>query len=245
MTDGAIGLTWRVPKNRRMQFNRDVDQELIPSLVALHTSRKIVGLLPFRHKPLRTESVESFWTDYWVIVLAFDTDPDIVWQSIRSSAVPRTLLRAEVLLIQPGMDMYYPRGGGAKSSPVWHIMEYVVSRFETRAEYYREQYEFSRPVITHFWKNDSVERMIGFERERLLQDDGFLPGWDIIHITGFKPSRLGRVAWHLLRSLATFNGYAERIGYRSAMEVLRSWDKKRRKYLVIARQDYAHTLPLF
>lgn len=62
-------------------------------------------------------------------------------------------------------------------------MEYVVSRFETRAEYNRDQYEFSQPVIRHFWKNDSIERLIGFERERLLQNEGALPPWDVIHIT--------------------------------------------------------------
>lgn len=91
-----------------MQFIRDVEQEVMPSLVALHTSEKIVGVLPFHHKPLGTKRVENFWTDYWVIVLAFDADPDDVWQSIRSSALPSTLLRVEVLLTQPGMDMYYP-----------------------------------------------------------------------------------------------------------------------------------------
>lgn len=243
MTDKAIGLTWYVPKNLRGKFMRDMGHELMPSLVELYTSKKIVEVLPFRHKPLRAEGAGGSWTDYWVIVLALDADPDRVWQSLSSSVQTSALLRVEVLAAQPGMDMYYPRIGGAKDSPTWHVIEYVVSRSETRADYYRDQYEFSQPVIQHFWKNDSVGRMIGFERERILKGAGILPEWDVIHITGFNPFRLEKIAWHLVRSLGTFNGFAIKIGYKSAMEVLRSWDKKRTKYLVIAKQAHAHTLP--
>jgi hypothetical protein len=241
MTDNtqAIGLTWYIPKNRRRHATKDVEQSVRPNLTGLQVSKRIAAVLRFSHKPLK-ESDGNPWTDYWVIVPALDVNPDKVWQEIKTvTATVSGLLRAELLRIQPGMDMYYPHGG-AKNEPAWHVVEYVVSKPETRSDYYKDQYEFSQPVIRHFWEDNAVERMLGFESERLFEDKGSLPQWDVIHITGFKPSRLIKIAWHLLRFLPIFNGYARKIGYESAIEVLHSWGKKRTKYLVIARQDHAH-----
>jgi hypothetical protein len=241
MTDNtqAIGLTWYNSKNRSRRSTKDVELSLVSNLAELQASKKIVTVLPFHHRPLK-ESGGNLWTNYWVIVLALDVSPDKFWQEIRTSIVLSGLLRAEILRIQPGMDMYYPHGG-AKNGPVWHVVEYVVSKPETRSYYYSDQYRFSQPVIRHLWENNAVERMIGFESERLLEDNGNLPNWDVIHITGFRPSKLIRIAWNLLRFLPTFNVYARKIGYESTLEVLHSWGKKRMKYLVIARQDHAHT----
>ncbi|HEX6758851.1 MAG TPA: hypothetical protein VF086_10665 [Propionibacteriaceae bacterium] len=240
MTDKtqAIGLTWYISKRRRRLSRKDVELSLAPNLPALQASKKIAAVLPFNHKPLKESG--NLWSDYWVIVLALEVSPDEVWQEIKSSVIVSGLLRAEVLRVQPGMDMYYPHGV-AKNQPVWHVVEYVVSKPERRSNYYEDQYKFSQPVIRHFWENNAVERMIGFESERLLEDKGSLPKWDVIHITGFKPSRLITIAWHLLRFLPTFNGYARKVGYGSALEVVHSWRKKRTKYLVIARQDHAYT----
>jgi hypothetical protein len=241
MTDNtqAIGLTWYFPKNRRRHSTKDVEESVLRNFTALQVSKRIAAVLPFSHKPLK-ESDGNPWTDYWVIVLALDVSPDKVWQEIEPlTAAVSGLLRAELLRIQPGMDMYYPHGG-ARNEPAWHVVEYVVSKPETRSDYYKDQYEFSQPVIRHFWEDNAVERILGFESERLFEDKGSLPQWDVIHITGFKPSRLIKIAWHLLRFLPIFNNYARKIGYESAIEVLHSWRKKRTKYLVIARQDHVH-----
>lgn len=246
----AIGLTWGISKNRRRQFKKVVEQILLPKLTTLHDSKKVVAMLPFRHKPLNgyKNDDHTFWTDYWVIVIAPHVDIDEIWQEINNSVrtVPNKisdeLLRAEILHPQPHMDMYYPRIGGIKQEPVWHAIEYVMSQPKTRAEYYQDQYTFSEPVIRHFWEANVIKRMIGFESERFLENKGGLPKWDVIHITGFRPLQLGKIGWHLLRFLPTFNSYAKKIGYKSAMEILHSWDAKRIKYLTLAKQDHQYTL---
>lgn len=247
----AIGLTWCIPKNHRKQFEKSMEHTLMPKLTEFYSSTKIVAVLPFRHKSLKGSKgdVDTSWIDYWVVLVSSHTEPNEIWQVIKNIIQEEVelqdrLLRAEILRPQPHMDMYYPRIGGVKRKPVWHVMEYVVSKRETQAEYYNDQYTFSAPLIRHFWEANAIERMIGFERERFLEDKGGLPKWDVIHITGFKPYLLGKIVWHLLRFLPTFNSYARKIGYKSAINVLRSWDAKRIKYVTIAKQDPAYTLQL-
>lgn len=247
----AIGLTWCIPKNHREQFEKSAEHTLMPELTMLHSSTKIVAVLPFRHKTLKESKGDggTSWTDYWVVVVSSHSEPNEIWQVIKNVIqeeveLQERLLRAEILRPQPHIDMYYPRIGGVKREPVWHVMEYVVSKPETREEYYQDQYTFSAPVMRHFWEENVVERMIGFESERFLEDKGGLPKWDVIHIIGFKPYLLGKFVWHLLRFLPTLNKYARKIGYKSAMEVLQSWDEKRLKYLTLAKQNHAYTLQL-
>lgn len=152
MTDNtqAIGLTWYISKNRRRHSTKGVEQSVLTNLTALQLPKGIAAVLPFSHKPLK-ESFGNPWTNYWVIVLALDVNPDKVWREIETLAATASgLLRAELLRIQPGMDMYHPHGG-ARNEPAWHVVEYVVSEPETRSDYYRDQYEFSQRVIRHFW----------------------------------------------------------------------------------------------
>lgn len=70
-------------------------------------------------------------------------------------------------------DLRSPAGPGTDRR-LWHWIEYVVSRPETREAYYRDQYELSAGVI----------RCIGSERQRYLENSDGLPEWDINHITG-------------------------------------------------------------
>ena len=246
----AIGVTRHIPDIHRHRFRRGVERELVPHLRALHDALRIAAVLPFHHRPLkrRGEGDGTPWTDYWVIVLGARVDPDEIWHSIESSmraaseGIQGELLRAEVLRPQPNIDMYYPRMGGLQREPKWHWIEYVVSRPETRDEYYRDQYLFSGPVIRRFWEASAVSRCIGFESVCFLETNGALPEWDVVHITGFAPVRLVQVMWDLWRLMPTFNNLARKIGYTSALAVLRSWDVKRLKYQRLATQATIYTL---
>ena len=246
----AIGVTWHVPGSHRHQFRKGVGHELVPRLTALHDAMRVAAVLPFRHRPLKVggEGDSIPWTDYWAIVLAARVDPDEIWHSIENSVGAATegtqgrLLRAEILRPQPNIDMYYPRVGGLRRGPKWHWIEYVVSRPETRDEYYRDQYLFSGPVIRHFWEAGPVRRAIGFERTRYLANNDHIPEWDVVHITGFTPARLGQIAWNLWRFMPVFNYIARGIGYTSALAVFRSWDVKRVKYQRLAVEDTSYTL---
>jgi hypothetical protein len=245
----AIGVTWYIPSNHRRQFRKEVERMLLPHLITLHGAQQIVAVLPFHHRPLkvREESSDNSWTDYWVIVLAERVDPNEVWHSIESSAraaasLQDKLVRAEALRPQPTLDMYYPRIDGIAREPTWHWIEYVVSRPESRDAYYRDQYTFSGPVIRRFYEANAVRRCIGFECVRLLENNGALPEWDVVHITGFTPMRLVQIMWDLWRFIPVFNKIAREIGYASALAVLRSWDVKRVKYQRLAVQDRSYTL---
>ena len=246
----ALGVTWHIPRSHRHQFRKGVERKLMPHLTALHEAMRVAAVLPFHHRPVevRGEGGRIPWTDYWVIVLAARVDPDEIWHSIESSvraAAEGTqggLLRAEVLRPQPNIDMYYPRIGGLRREPKWHWIEYVVSRPETRGEYYRDQYTFSGPVIRRFYEANAVSRCIGFESLRFLENDGILPEWDVVHITGFTPVRIVQIVWDLWRFMPVFNYIAREIGYTSALAVFRSWDVKRVKYQRLAAQDTSYTL---
>ena len=195
----VIGVTWYISGNHRRQFRKGIEHKLMPHLSALHDSERIATVLPFRHRPLKVPEEESgnAWTDYWVIVLSRRVDPDEIWHSIegpvQAEGIQGRLLRAEILRPQPNIDMYYTRMGGLQREPRYHWIEYVVSWPETRNEYYRDQYLFSGPVIRHFYEANAVSRCIGFERVRFLKNNGILPEWDVIHITGFKPVNADRV----------------------------------------------------
>ena len=246
----AIGVTWYISGSCRRQFLEGVEHKLMPFLSALHETMRIATVLPFRHRPLKVpgEGGGNAWTDYWVIVLAPRVDPDEIWHSIEgpvkaaAESIQARFLRAEILRPQPNFDMYYPRMGGLQREPRYHWIEYVVSRPETRKEYYRDQYLFSGPVIWHFYEANAVGRCIGFERMRFLKNDGTLPEWDVIHITGFRPVRFVQIVWNLWRSMPIFNTLARNVGHKSAFEVLRSWDAQRVKYQRLAVQDRSYTL---
>jgi hypothetical protein len=247
----AIGVTWYISGEHRRQFRKGVKNELMPHLSAHHDASRIAALLPFRHRPVKVRGEDSgnAWTDYWVIVLAPRVDPDGIWHEIEVSVqaaaegIQGRLLRAEILRPQPNIDMYYPRIGGLQREPRWHWIEYVVSRPETREEYYRDQYLFSGPVIRRFYEANAVGRCIGFERVRsLLESDGALPEWDVIHITGFTPVRLVQILWDLWRSMPVLNQLARKVGHESAYEVFRSWNAQRVKYQRLAVQNESYTL---
>lgn len=245
----AIGVTLNVFGSHRRQFRKDVEDTLLPHLAALNEAKRVAAVLPFHHRPLRAQEDgnDNSWTDYWIVVLAPNVEPNEIWHSIDSSAQTAVglhgkLLRAEVLRLQPNIDMYYPRINDFRRETKWHWIEYVVSKAESRDVYYQDQYKFSGRVIRHFYESDAVRRSIGFERVRFLENNGDLPEWDVIHITGFAPVRLVQVMWHLWRFMPVFDDIARGIGYPSALAVFRSWDAKRVKYQRLAVQDRSYTL---
>jgi hypothetical protein len=81
--EGEVGtVTWYIPKNSRRHSTKDVEQSVLRNVTALQVSKRIAAILPFNHKPLK-ESDGNPRTDYWVIVLALDANPDKVWQEIK------------------------------------------------------------------------------------------------------------------------------------------------------------------
>lgn len=243
----AIGLTWCVPSNQRA-FGEDQGQQWMSFLTPLHAAGKIATVMPFRHRLTRTLGRVAAISEYWLIVLARGVEPDDIWSAAHgaldraSNAKHRLLARAEVMRPQPGIEMYYTMVGGLRAEPRWHWIEYAVSRPSGRDEYYRDQYVFSAAVIRRFYERGAVARCVGFETLRYLRNDGTLPNWDVVHITGFSPMRLAQIAWTLFRLMAELDAIARRVGHSSAVDVLRSWDALRQKYQGLAAQDFSRTL---
>jgi hypothetical protein len=247
----AVGVTLNIPKRHALRVaTTAADPSLIRELLALRDAGRIEMVLPFRHRPMkaiRTGHPKS-WTDHWLFVLGTQVDPDELWISIAKTvramaiAVGRELLRAEVLRPQPGLQMYFAPPAHPGSEPrLWHWIEYVVSRPETREAYYREQYEFSAGVIRRFYEAGVVGRCIGFERERYLENNDGLPEWDVIHFTGVQ--RFAGIAPVLWTHRRLFNDLARRVGHESAFDVLRSWGAQRVKYQAHAVQHSSLAVP--
>jgi hypothetical protein len=246
----AIGLTWHIPLDARLSFNRHLGRTLMGQLAGLHNAGRIAAVLPFRHRRLEPAGggAGSRWSGYWLLVLAEGAEPDAIWKAVERAAASnpdaerRFLRRAEILRPQPGLEMYFPRVGGLRREPRWHWLEYAVSRPDKRAEYCRDQYLFSARVIQRFYDVDAVTRCIGLEHVRYLRNGGTLPTWDVVHITGFAPTRLPQIGWTLWRSKPYFDSIAHEIGRTSALHVVRSWRAVRVKYQTLGFQDRSHTL---
>ena len=243
----AIGLTFQVLKRDRTEFRATVARTLMPQLTALRDAGRLSAMLPFRHRPLkmRGEAEGTSWTDYWILVVAPEVDPDEIWDAISlgiaGGASSLGFLRAEILRPQPGMQMYYPhKGGPQQESRLWHWIEYAVSRPDARQAYYQDQYKFSAPSIRRFYEAGAVGRVIGFEVAQVLESGGALPAWDVIHITG--AMQFLKIAWVLWRQMPVFDSFANNVGHSSALDVIRSWDTQREKYQIHGVQDSTHTL---
>lgn len=243
----AIGLTWNVPRAHREAAERS-RRLLYGRIVEFHKADRVAALLPFRHRPLHVSGGGGSWNGYWVLLLAQGAAADETWSELEPVVVDgaksriELIPRAEVLRIQPGIDMYYPHPDRLRGEPRWHWIEYVVSRPETRDEYYQDQYDFSGPAIRHFYDVGAIRRFIGFERVRHLANEGSLPEWDVVHIIGLSPLRLPRLLWTLLESKSYFDVLARKVGHRTALDVMRSWDDQRTKYQQLALQERSFTL---
>lgn len=248
----AIGLTFYVPKRDRASFRATAGRALMPRLVELRDAGRIIAVLPFRHKPLKTrgETEGTSWTDYWVIAVAADVDPDDVWNAISvpaeitGEAPSLGLLRAEILRPQPGIQMYYPRTGGVQQGArLWQFIEYVISKPEARQAYYEDNYRFSAPAMRRMYEADAVGRFIGFEVTRVLESRGAPPSWDMIHIVGVAGvMSFLKIAWIWWRQRAVFNSFARNAGHSSFIDVVRSWKAQREKYMINCVQDPNYTL---
>ena len=228
----AIGITWSIPRDRR-RFYKGTANRLMACLTDLHAAKKLAAVMPLRHRPLSAHGEGgSSWTGYWVLVLAEGVDPDEIWSvteralATMSSSESQLLVRAEVLRPQPGFDLYYPhypRKRGLRREPRWHWIEYAVSRPEARDEYYRDQYLFSAAVIRRFYDSGVVRRIMGFESIRHLRNEGARPVWDVVHITGFNVARLPQIGWILWRMKPDFDAMAQKVGHKTAFDVVHSW----------------------
>lgn len=159
------------------------------------------------------------WSYYWVLVVVPQMDPEGIWQTIGMSVKRAAensnsaFLRAEIVRPQPGIQIYYPRNRGlTRERRLWHWIEYAVSAPEAREAYDQDQYRFSACVIRRFYEAGAVGRCIGFEIERVLENHGKLPDWDVIHSTGAtRFLRIARVSW---RQMPVFNAFARDVDIR-------------------------------
>jgi hypothetical protein len=93
-----------------------------------------------------------------------------------------------------------------------------------------------------FYDIGAVTRWIGLEHVRYLRNGGTLPTWDVVHVTGFPPTRLPQIGWTLWRSKPYFDSIAHEMGRQSALHVVRSWRAARVKYQTLGFQDRSRTL---
>ena len=185
--------------------------------------------------------MNNSWTNYLLIVLAPGVEPKETWSQIENmvqvvaKGISKSLLLVEVLRSQK-MPMVFPK------RRLRHVMEYALSNPEKRREYYKDQEMFSGPVILQFLETGAVGSFIGLERIHYLQNNVHIPEWDVIHITGFRWRWLMKILWVLYRYAPFFHSIARNIGYKSAWDVVKSWDAKRKKFFGISSQDTIGTL---
>ncbi|MEM9513970.1 MAG: hypothetical protein AAGA42_03850 [Actinomycetota bacterium] len=235
----------------------DADRSAIESWLATNTPPgrwPIDTLVPVHHNRQGTEA--GAWTAY-VIGLRTEAGDAAdaqngdagppgdglaadVLASINTSA--ETLVRrVDVLRLQPGLDMFYPRTGGAAGAQgMIQTIEYVTSRPETRDDYYTTQYEFSGPAMRRLHDADRVGRFIGFEIVDTLHRVDGIPEHDVIHISGFRLTqgvKAARHFWAAFDAAAAASGRSE-----SGKQIVKNWDTQRTKNQVRVRQLWDRTI---
>lgn len=106
-------LTFHVPKPRRRSFEASAVQALSPQLIALYNAARIAAVLPFRHRPVKMDGSEGTpWTDYWVLALAPQTDPQGIGKRLECQQSARRRIRTACSCAQaPPHPAIKVRGG--------------------------------------------------------------------------------------------------------------------------------------
>ncbi len=149
--------------------------------------------------------------------------------------------RVDVVRLQPELDMFYPKiGGAARAKGMLQAVEYVISRPESRHDYYTTQYEFSGPAMRRLHDADRCGRFIGFEMVDVLHRVDGIPDHDVIHLSGFRPLqglKSIRRFWPAFDAAAAASGRSQ-----SGKEIAKNWDNQRTKEVVRVRQLWPETI---
>jgi hypothetical protein len=130
-------------------------------------------------------------------------------------------VRAVLARVQPGLEMWDPRG---KPRIGVGVVEYVTSAPETRQAYYDSQYAASGPAMRELWSLGWVQRFVGFEaREDLIATEH--GGWDVLHVTELSLLAMPRMLFWARH----FDEYARRAGCGTMRELSAQWDAQRTK----------------
>lgn len=183
-------------------FWQNYQQNLCQALKLLYQEDKISVVLPFEHKVLKHPDFTREWTNSVIILfnnpkLAEKISLEII-ESLKKTDLFPKLNSADIMILQNGLDMFYPiKNGVMRESKMIQTVEYVFSKLEHRREYYEDQYKWSGPSMKSLHKRDMAGRFIGFEVEKRLYNTDKMPEWDLIHVIGF-------TNWQIFKSIPFF-----------------------------------------
>ncbi|MEL6538812.1 MAG: hypothetical protein AAFQ98_25575, partial [Bacteroidota bacterium] len=240
----ALLLTWNAEDSDA--YWAAYEQEMMPVLTQLHGAGDISLVIPLEHPPLQHPDHPATWTHATLILLenlgqgALPTSE--VLNQVRTGPLSAYFFAADLLRMQPNLDMIYPvKDGLSRESAMRHVVEYVFSDPVHRQQYYQDQYVWSGPAMQELHHRDKMGRFMGFEVETRLAGSPGLPAWDLVHLIGYTP-------WQTVKSLPFFysiwNAHAERaFGPGNTFDTkLAEWDKIRLNVKSSAIQHHTTTL---
>jgi hypothetical protein len=158
------------------------------------------------------------WRLAAVIPLAGEPAAPLAGRIVAAATDP---VRAVLARVQPGLQMWRPRG---KPRVGVGVVEYVTSAPETRQAYYDSQYAASGPAMRELWELGWVQRFVGFEvRQDLVPTEH--GGWDVLHVTELSLLAMPR----MLLWTRHFDEHAGRAGYGTMRDLQAQWDTQRTK----------------
>lgn len=243
-TRKALLLTWKSEAEKTEWV--EYEKGLFPLISNLHKKNKVALTLPFSHEPLKHPEQPATWDHSVIVLFPKSTDETESVKKIVESALALKskldLRSIDMLRLQNGLDMFYPiNDGKATEGKLEQSIEYVFSKPQSRAAYYRAQYEWSGPAMTDLHQRDKAGRFIGFELTKRLYGAEKTPRWDLIHVFGFTPWQAIKVKPFFLD---TWNKHARRVfgDQASFSKVISEWNKIRLKVQSKVQQPASLTL---
>lgn len=197
-------------------------------------------VIPLHHA--RQDAEGGGWTAYVIALVADDAyAADVTTELVAAIGEGGgACRRVDLLRLQPGLDLFYPRRGGAdRQRGMLQFVEYVASDPAARARYYETQYRFSGPAMQRLHERDRNGRFVGFEVLETPHRTAGMPPWDVVHVSGFRPLQALK---GFPRFRQAFQEAAEAIGEPSGRAIIKGWDEIRTKRMVRARQLWSHTV---
>ena len=240
----VLVITWEA--DNQSKFWSAYEKEIHPTVKDLHEKGFIHQAFPFHHKSLSYQNSQSQWTNCVVLTLTKeDVDPEIhssLMSMIKESAINKNFCALDLMRLQRGLDMFYPKRNGISREPkMKQTIEYLFSNPEARKKYYEDQYNFSGPAMKDLHNRDKAGRFVGFELEKRIATSKNMPEWDLIHIIGF-------TTWQEIKAIpffySTWNKHAERAFGKGMTfkKKLAEWNKIRTNVKSSIKQNFAMSL---
>ena len=240
----ALIVTWE--SNDQKDFWKVYEQDIHPTIKDLHQKGFISQVLSFEHKALSYQDSELKWTNCIVLILTKETlsteSNSAFVSAIKKSAISENFRALDLVRIQNGLDMFYPKENGIAREPrMKQTIEYLFSKPNARKEYYEDQYKFSGPAMKDLHNRDKAGRFIGFELEKRITATENMPEWDLIHIIGF-------TNWQTIKAIPFFygtwnkhakNAFGEGMTFKKKIA---EWNKIRTNIKSSTKQNFTMTL---